>query len=111
MGPTLRLTATGQNDEQVDRDGKDEDGHEGEREGRVDGTAQTGSVCEGELCDGCGEGLPGKGLVLRTDCLGWELDNASNVWMVAVFSKVSSLRTSRSLLLLRLRSACLTCSA
>ena len=55
----MRQTATGQNEAQVDREGKDEDGHEGEREGRVDGTAQTGSVCEGELCDGCGEGLPG----------------------------------------------------
>ena len=49
----MRLTATGQNEAQVDREGKDEDGHEGGREGRVDGTAQTGRVCEGELCDGC----------------------------------------------------------
>ena len=58
-GLTLRQIATGQNEAQVDREGKDEDGHEGEREGREDETAQTGSVCEGELCDGCGEGLPG----------------------------------------------------
>jgi hypothetical protein len=59
-GAYLETDCYGQNEAQVDREGKDEDGHEGEREGRVDGTAQTGSVCEGELCDGCG----------GRDCLG-----------------------------------------
>jgi hypothetical protein len=72
----LRLTGTGQNDEQVDRDGKDEDGHEGEREGRVDGTAQTGSVCEGELCDGCGGGIARVGLGAPHRLPGMELVHA-----------------------------------